>query len=410
MRILIADDLQSKIQKLIAVLVGSYHVQRAQIEVAHNANDARRFLQATFFDLFIMDIVLPRRSEDVPARESSLELLQEIVEDEAGIKPGHILGLTAYPEEALAAEPFFKSHLWSVLKFDETSNDWAQPIGNCIEYIRGQRKGTASTQYETDLCILTALQEPEMTAIHRLPWAWKAWEPIDDVTFVKRGEISVGGATFSVVSAVAARMGMISTTVLSSKLISRFKPRVIAMAGICAGVKDKTSLGDVIFADTSWDWQSGKRVRDKENSQFAMDPHHLTTDEYLRSRAKQLKAERGLWNDVRLAWPDAPEHELRFHVGPLASGSAVLADGRTVEEIRSQQRTLLGVEMEAYGLFAAAAGADRPIPRVMAMKSVCDFADPDKKDAMQAYAAFTSATALRTYIERFLPDIVKSSP
>ena len=103
MRILIADDLQSKIQKLMAVLVGSCHVQRAEIEVAHNANDARRFLQTTFFDLFIMDIVLPRRSEDVPARESSLELLQEIVEDEAGIKPAHILGLTAYPEEALAA-------------------------------------------------------------------------------------------------------------------------------------------------------------------------------------------------------------------------------------------------------------------------------------------------------------------
>jgi nucleoside phosphorylase len=80
----------------------------------------------------------------------------------------------------------------------------------------------------------------------------------------------------------------------------------------------------------------------------------------------------------------------------------VLADGETVAEIKLQQRNLIVVEMEAYGLYAAASLAGNPKPIAFALKSVCDFADPDKKNAHQAYAAYTSATALKEFFERFM--------
>lgn len=228
---------------------------------------------------------------------------------------------------------------------------------------------------------------------------------MDDMTFVRRAVLQVGAKDYSIVAAAAPRMGMIATALLSAKLITRFRPRLIVMVGICAGVREKVNLGDVIFADTSWDWQSGKRVRDKENAEFAMDPHHLPAHEFLRSRAKQLQVDRASFAQIRADWPNPPAHDLRLHVGPVASGSAVLADGQTLTQIREQQRTLLGVEMEGYGLFAAAATADHPAPLAMVIKAVCDFADPDKNDEMQAYAAYTSANSLRLFLERYLPDI-----
>jgi hypothetical protein len=36
------------------------------------------------------------------------------------------------------------------------------------------------------------------------------------------------------------------------------------------------------------------------------------------------------------------------------------------------------------------------------MKSVCDFGDEDKNNLWQHYAAFTSAQALRVFVEHYL--------
>lgn len=52
-----------------------------------------------------------------------------------------------------------------------------------------------------------------------------------------------------------------------------------------------------------------------------------------------------------------------MHIAPLASGFAVVADENQLSATMDQQRQLLDVEMEAYGLFAAAQSADMPKPR-----------------------------------------------
>lgn len=68
-----------------------------------------------------------------------------------------------------------------------------------------------------------------------------------------------------VYAASASRVGMPSASIISLKLISAFKPKYLAMTGITAGVPGKTRLGDVIAADPSWDWGSGKwEMRDGE--------------------------------------------------------------------------------------------------------------------------------------------------
>ena len=47
--------------------------------------------------------------------------------------------------------------------------------------------------------------------------------------------------------------------------------------------------------------------------------------------------------------------------------------------------------MEAYGVCAAANIAVELPPKVLILKSVCDFADVEKNDDWQDYASFTSA-------------------
>ncbi|MNU11754.1 hypothetical protein D3C72_2598600 [compost metagenome] len=58
--------------------------------------------------------------------------------------------------------------------------------------------------------------------------------------------------------------------------------------------------------------------------------------------------------------------------------------------------------MEAYGVFAAAHEAPHPQPKVIVLKSVCDFANPEKNDSYQEYAAYTSAQAFKLLVEGHL--------
>ncbi len=69
----------------------------------------------------------------------------------------------------------------------------------------------------------------------------------------------------------------------------------------------------------------------------------------------------------------------------------VLEDPSVVEMIRSQHRETVGVEMEAYGFAAASSLSGKVAPKWIVIKSVCDFADPEKNNGWQKYAAYTSA-------------------
>lgn len=93
---------------------------------------------------------------------------------------------------------------------------------------------------------------------------------------------------------------------------------------------------------------------------------------------------------------------LNLHIGPLASGASVLEDPDVTTGIQGQHRKVLGVEMEAYSVFAAAIDSPNPQPLVLVMKSVCDFADSHKSDDYQDYASYTSAKAVQFFFEKYL--------
>src|SRR6185436_7784434 len=48
-------------------------------------------------------------------------------------------------------------------------------------------------------------------------------------------------------------------------------PACVAMCGICAGMREKTALGDVIIADRVFGFDEGKRVAGKDGVEFLHD-------------------------------------------------------------------------------------------------------------------------------------------
>ncbi len=402
MRILIADDCKTRYGKLLSALE-DLGISRKDVELVGSADEAQDSLERERFDLLILDILLPRLPTDLDvSHNNSLYILERIINDDEIYKPGKVIGITADVNAAVAASEMFARSTWSIVQYSQIDDEWLYRIKNCAQYIKQEiveRPCGCNSVERVDLAILCALESPEFEELMKLPWNWSAARPIHDHLFVRDGWLYCGTKKITVAAAFSTRMGMVESALKSFIIISKLNPKAIGMTGICAGVTSKVKLGDVLFADPAWDFQNGKHVRDGDEFKFLISPHHLPASYNIRSRVEQIRSDADFLRSLPRLYDDNCKYETSIKIGPVASGSAVLADGRTIQEIKDHQhRDLIGVEMEIYGLYSAA-HTSSPTPKYFALKGVCDYADPDKEDDAQRYAAFASVRVLQKLFE-----------
>lgn len=406
MKILIIDDLPQRYSRFITSLK-ALGVDRSCIDFAVCTNDARTRLADNYFDLVIVDILVPLWPDSEADGQHSVDLLAEMVDGEDLTIPGYIVGISADPLAATKALPAFSRNLWTVVAYSESDDEWVTQLANCVKYICNSKTNKNIPEHQIDVVVICALSDPELSEVIRLPWEFKAARPIDDLTFVHDGSFLSEGKSFSVAAVSAARMGMISAGLTVSRVIERLRPRLVVMTGICAGVQGKANLGDVIFADPCWDWQSGKFLREVDDTaSFAIAPHQLGPRASARAHIEQIRSDRSFLAQISVEGPDEPPAVPKVIIGPMASGSAVIADADIVAEIKAQNREVCGIEMECYGVFAAVENSAAPRPTAIALKAVCDFANPHKNDKVQRYAAYVSARVMRELLERYFERLI----
>jgi len=354
----------------------------------------------------ILDIALPMRPGDSPDRRGGMTLLEEIIERGIYRLPGSVVGLTGFEDLQQEFASRFQSRLWTLEYYNSAGGGWAERLRAKSEYIVARVEQAKAISYGVDVGVIVALHTPELRAVRDLPWDWSPARSLDEVGYYYEGQCPSEHGSHTVVAAAAPRMGMVATAILASKMILKFRPRLLIMAGICAGVKGVTRIGDLLLADPAWDWQMGK-YRD---GVFFVAPDQIDVPTAVRERFVQLAEDKkywvGLWDSFRGLKPETPPSA---KVGPVTSGSAVLADSRILEEVKEQHRQLVGVEMELYGMYAAVRDSAPPSPIAFGMKSVCDFADGRKSDQYQEYAAHVSAGGLAAFCQRYLTDIVQGN-
>ncbi len=406
MRILIVDDNGARVSTIVRKVVDSCLVQHADIVNVRCASEARACLVDEKFDLMLLDLRIPRRLDDDGDVAHSLQLLAEIEAGNSMLMPGKILGMTAYDDAAAVAQQTFRDSTWALIVTSEISDVWVDTVVNCVRYLKLESNQRAASHERIDVLVVAALAS-EIEAFGLFPWGWAAAEPIDDTTFVRRGKFQCNGRTFTIASTHAARMGMVSAAVLTSKLISSLNPKICVMPGICAGLPGRAEIGDVIFAECSWDYQSGKHATDDEGgSVFQQDPHQIAVDVKIVSRVDELARDTRDLHAVWDKWPNKPRLPFSVKRGPMACGSAVLANSEYVSWIQKQNRKIRAIEMESYGFLHAVNVANEPRPVAIVAKSVCDFADNLKGDDHQAYACYTSAQTIKIFLERFSSDLM----
>lgn len=392
--VLIVEDSSSKISAIKEVL--SEFPELSSVAVASDTNNARRLLDDNKYDLLLLDLVLPNDFGDEAKPNNGIDFLNEISLDPNKKRPYHIIGISAFSEFIDTYSDEFKRNLWYLIEYKADEEDWKDILRNKVEYLIGSKNEINSeslNSFEFDVAIITAIQK-ELDKVLRLDCNWKEKRIFNDDTMYHIGQVKKDNNTIRIVAACAPQMGMCASSTLSMKLITNFRPKYLIMSGIAAGIDGEVQLGDILIADQVWDGASGKLRSDGDGGVlFQPDPRSKILEEGLREKLLHIKANRIYLDKIRNEYPgEAPKTILDIHVGPMASVPAVIQSDKEIDKIKIHNRKLIGIEMETYGLFYSAAHCKKPKPTVLSVKSVSDFANEEKNDSVQDYAAYTSSS------------------
>jgi nucleoside phosphorylase len=284
-----------------------------------------------------------------------------------------------------------------LLRYSPSDHTWADSLAYFVKHI-GAISGASSVLPRADVVILTALEDPEFSAIRTVFPELSGPRSLDEKTLYWEGEISIGGHSLRIVAGYSWQMGLTAAAVLASKFISAFKPKIIAMTGICAGFEDDIALGDVIVATQSWEWQGGKLKDSADGTALAAAPEPYRASRTLVTDLHALSANTKLIDAVtREFFPRDIGSTWKVHFGPMVSGLSVVASSTVMAEVKTQHRKMLGLEMEAYAIYAAAEFNAYECQRIV-IKGACDFGSAEKSDNFQNISALRSALTLRSLL------------
>lgn len=253
-------------------------------------------------------------------------------------------------------------------------------------------------EYKTDVALMS-VTNTEFSAVIR-NHDWKAKTVLGDDQIYDVATFERDGKTRTLVHAKQSEMGMTCAATTAMKLIYEFSPRYLIMIGIAAGVAledvEEQMYGDVVVPDVVWNYSAGKFVSPDGASISFGDVGFLPRSTYASIPEEILPY-------VKKAI-DSPENQCHVHVGPMACGSTVVANRKILEkQIHSQLQSTAGLDMESYAVVFAAQSAPCPRPIPIIIKSVCDFADSEKSDDYQRFAAYTSCEFAKLLYEKYLP-------
>lgn len=387
-RILIVDDEYEKVK-----LIGNLIEEDVELESVTNSKDAVKKLTKEQYDVLIIDLQIPDMLGAEINEIGGKELLEYLQANDDVYKPAHILGITSHQDSYDECKKTFYESGWSLLKSTDDP-------GTIKKILKAKINYSLNPPQNYDIAILTALPHVELEAVLDLPCDWIPINFEDDCNIYYSTVVTTSsGKEISIITTSCSNMGIANASAITMKLALKYKPEYIFMTGISAGIEGKVALGDILVASICWDWGSGKQTIEDGKPTFKAAPNQVNMHPTLKSKFDSIATNRNYIDDIYRVWKaNKPPTTLNVHVGPLASGAVVLEDPAIVDMIKSQHRNLIGVEMEAYGVAVAAELSADIAPKVIIIKSVCDFADPEKNDKWQPYAAYTSTNLAYQFI------------
>lgn len=398
MKVLIIEDDRQKLDRVTSVL---HHALPNGLSLTCSVTiaEGKELLEAEVFDLLILDVRVPLREREEPLDNAGILLLEELLLDNRYCRPKYIVGLSGVESLYATASATFHRHGWVLLQYSPTDSAWSEALEYFARHASAATPDSRGSTNAADVVILTALENPEFMALRQVFPELNGPRPLDSKTLVWEGSITTAKGSVKIAAGYSWQMGLTAASILAGRFLSSFNPKLLAMTGICAGYSDSVALGDVVAANQSWEWQGGKLAEDDGKTAFRPSPEPYRASQEILTALHAIQSSPTTLSELTRKYcvqDSGRAWEVKF--GPMVSGSAVVASGQTMTEIRKQHRKVLALEMEAYAIYAAAELSPQQCNRIV-LKGVCDFGDSHKDDSMQMAAALRSAISLRAILE-----------
>lgn len=348
------------------------------------AQGTQKLLQEKY-DLIVIDLLMPRRRG-----EAAVDISEEIIDHlgESSLNRFTTVVAISRFEDVVAQRRMEFTRAGILLIRYSDDGEWQACLRVCMQ------KVASRTLYDfVVVCALTM----ERTA----------FEGIDRPNFSIGGLRTIAGmdcrelflGDLRGVCVVQPNMGLVDASIVATRALDAFSPRLICMSGICAGFEGRTKLGTLVISDRSWDHQAGKHRGD----QFEIRSYQEGVDNTTRTSLSHLIEE-----DPKLAGLASKPHQIQVPseaalLSPSVSGSAVVASSSYADVIKSQHGKVAAVDMEVFGIYRAAALYGSPVI-VFAAKTVVDHANENKADDLQQAGAILSARFVVRAVARLLGE------
>lgn len=348
-----------------------------------NLSDARIQLLTKVFDLVIFDVFLPvRKGED--ARDISADIVNDF--SQSPNVQCESIAITRYVDESLQSTPLFNDNGITVVVYSEDSARWQDSLRQKLNRIG--EKG------RLDFVVFCALNKERLAYTET---SAKVGE-LKQIAGLDCQELTIGAHRGVCVK--PSRMGLVNMAIVATKAIELFRPKIVAMSGICAGVEDESSLLDIIIGDVCWEYQTGKY----KDGKFKQEPYQAPLNRPLRVELEQFSQKAGFLAMLKGGLYETELKDSGVKFGPISSGSAVVADAEKMTEIGMQHRKWTALEMEMYAMYEAASHSVVN-PLCFGAKAVVDMGDAAKGDTLHNAACTLSARFVVEFLQSKLPGL-----
>jgi CheY-like chemotaxis protein len=146
MNLLIIDDDAARANSLRQHFV-SRGFDEALIEIADCADAGRALLRERYFDVLILDVVLPkRRLEGRQSATVGLELLRQLGRSNVLRKPERIIGITAHSEDIASFREHFNELCHVIIEAPRNQVGWRDAIADSLTYTRSSKFSRRSNE------------------------------------------------------------------------------------------------------------------------------------------------------------------------------------------------------------------------------------------------------------------------
>ncbi|GGY48852.1 response regulator [Pseudoduganella albidiflava] len=134
MKIIICDDDVVRRQRLVGFLSSIDKTSSFKVHEVSTTDEVSKLLSDQYFDALVLDVVVPKRSDDTPSAHNGSRLLNQICNGRKLRKPERIIALTAYLEDIQQYRSAFADFGVAVVEARTQQPDWENAVLDSLAY------------------------------------------------------------------------------------------------------------------------------------------------------------------------------------------------------------------------------------------------------------------------------------